>query len=60
MFSTDVLPKISQPSPANFALFRELAKNEVDMLCFTISSGLSGTYQSASLGKDISQTYWQF
>jgi DegV family protein with EDD domain len=55
MFSSDELPKTSQPSPSEFAnVFTELAKNGEPMLCFTISSGLSGTYQSACLGKEIS------
>ena len=27
-----------------------------DLLCLTISSGLSGTYQSASIGKDLSHS----
>ncbi|GLB61983.1 DegV family protein [Cytobacillus sp. NCCP-133] len=58
MFASNELPKTSQPSPADFAeLFTELAKNDEDeMLCFTISSGLSGTYQSACLGKELSNT----
>ncbi|MCA1040139.1 DegV family protein [Bacillus infantis] len=55
MFASDELPKTSQPSPSDFAnVFTELAKNGEPMLCFTISSGLSGTYQSACLGKEIS------
>jgi DegV family protein with EDD domain len=55
MFATDVLPKTSQPSPSDFAdVFTELAKNGEPMLCFTISSGLSGTYQSACLGRELS------
>ncbi|ESU31590.1 hypothetical protein G3A_15850 [Bacillus sp. 17376] len=57
MFSTNELPKTSQPSPSDFAdLFTKLAKNGDEMLCFTISSGLSGTYQAACLGKEISNT----
>jgi len=57
MFKSNELPKTSQPSPSYFAdVFSNLAKNEDDMLCFTISSGLSGTYQSACLGKELSKT----
>ncbi|GAE92287.1 DegV family protein [Gracilibacillus boraciitolerans JCM 21714] len=57
MFSTDELPKTSQPSPSDFAdLFTKLAEKEEEILCFTISSGLSGTYQSACLGKELSKT----
>lgn len=47
------LPKTSQPSPGLFAeVFSELAKSG-PVLCITISSGLSGTYQSACLGKEL-------
>ncbi|PLR86771.1 DegV family protein [Bacillus canaveralius] len=54
MFSSSELPKTSQPSPAAFAeVFNKFEKND-ELLCLTISSGLSGTYQSALLGKDIS------
>jgi DegV family protein with EDD domain len=53
MFSLDELPKTSQPSPASFAdAFSKLSGTD-ELLCLTISSGLSGTYQSACLGKDI-------
>lgn len=47
------LPKTSQPAPAAFAAsFRELAESG-QVICLTISSKLSGTYQSACLGKDL-------
>lgn len=56
MFESRVLPKTSQPSPSAFAeKFRELSGSDA-LLCLTISSGLSGTYQSACIGKDISGT----
>lgn len=55
MFLSEDLPKTSQPSPLAFAnAFNQLAKEE-EVLCLTISSGLSGTYQSALLGKDMCQ-----
>lgn len=48
------LPKTSQPSPAAFAdLFKALG-SKGPILCLTISSGISGTYQSACLGRDMS------
>jgi DegV family protein with EDD domain len=48
------LPKTSQPTPAAFSdIFTELSHSG-PVLCITISSGLSGTYQSACLGKDLS------
>jgi DegV family protein with EDD domain len=47
-------PKTSQPTPAAFAeVFTRLAQSG-PVLCITISSGLSGTYQSACLGKELS------
>ncbi|WP_421381591.1 DegV family protein [Bacillus salacetis] len=55
MFSADELPKTSQPSPSNFAdLFSRLDKEGDEIICFTISSHLSGTYQSACLGRETS------
>src|SRR5213080_4795927 len=53
MFSTDELPKTSQPSPATFADAFSQFDEDDDLLCLTISSGLSGTYQSACIGKDL-------
>lgn len=54
MFTSEALPKTSQPSPSAFAkVFSELS-GKGDILCLTISSGLSGTYQSACLGRDMS------
>jgi len=48
------LPKTSQPSPASFLeVFNDLSGSG-QVLCITISSGLSGTYQSACLGKELS------
>lgn len=56
MFGSDELPKTSQPSPALFAeVFSKFDEN-TEYLCLTISSGLSGTFQSANLGKEISNT----
>ncbi|WP_342429404.1 DegV family protein [Neobacillus sp. FSL H8-0543] len=54
MFSTEALPKTSQPSPASFAEAYSKFGTDTEILCLTISSGLSGTYQSACIGKDLS------
>lgn len=54
MFSSSELPKTSQPSPAAFADAFNACESDDQLLCLTISSGLSGTYQSANLGKDLS------
>ncbi|AYC28468.1 DegV family protein [Paenisporosarcina cavernae] len=57
MFATSELPKTSQPSPAKFAeSFQQAAQQNEQLICLTISSKLSGTYQSALLGKEISNT----
>lgn len=48
-------PKTSQPTPARFAkLFSELS-GQGKILCFTVSSKLSGSFASANLGKDLSR-----
>jgi DegV family protein with EDD domain len=55
MFASKELPKTSQPSPLIFAnTFKELANVNDELICLTISSGLSGTYQSALLGTELS------
>lgn len=52
MLSSKELPKTSMPSPGVFEdTFRMLSENG-DVLCLTISSGLSGTYQSACLASE--------
>ncbi len=45
-----ILPKTSQPSPDRFeAVFKELADAGDEGIVFTVSSRLSGTYQSACI-----------
>lgn len=54
MYNSRELPKTSQPSPTAFAeCFRALA-DRGPIICLTISSGLSGTYQSACIGAEMS------
>ena len=54
MSKSHELPKTSQPSPADFAgIFEEIQKKGDTPLCITISSKLSGTYQSAVLGAEM-------
>lgn len=56
MAHSSKLPKTSQPPPESFAdIFRELS-DIGQVLCLTISSKLSGTYQSACMGKELSAT----
>lgn len=50
LIESDVLPKTSQISPAAFdAAIRPLVENGDEVMVFTMSSELSGTYQSACL-----------
>lgn len=52
--STQEFPKTSQPSPEAFLEVFEQVKQAGDqVLCFTISSALSGTYQSAVIAKQM-------
>ena len=49
----DKLPTTSQASPAEFEkVFRELTENGDEVVMITVSSQLSGTYQSACIGAD--------
>ena len=48
------LPTTSQPSPVEFAdVYRELAKDDPDILSIHVSSALSGTYNSAKLAAEM-------
>lgn len=48
------LPTTSQPSPSDFAnLYRKLAEEDPEILSVHISSGLSGTMNSARLGAEM-------
>ena len=48
--------KTSQPSPDDYKIeFEKAAKQGNDIICFTITSELSGSYQSAELAKRIIQ-----
>ncbi len=52
--STDSFPTTSQPSSGEFAeLYRELAKSGEEILSIHISSGLSGTMDSARTGASM-------
>lgn len=49
-------PKTSQPSPQDYVdIFEEAKKNNDEVLVLTISSGLSGTYQTVGVAKDIAE-----
>ncbi len=54
MAASSTLPQTAQPSPASFLkVFEELASPGDEILCITISSNLSGTFQSANLAKKM-------
>jgi DegV family protein with EDD domain len=61
--TTDSMPVTSQATPGDFAeIYRELAKTDPEILSIHISSGLSGTYQSAITGAEMTPeahvTHW--
>jgi DegV family protein with EDD domain len=50
----DVLPTTTQPTPNDFAeVYKEMAKEADEILVVTLSSKLSGTYQSAIHAKEM-------
>lgn len=52
--SSDDLPTTSLPAPGDFAeLYRKLAQQDPDILSVHISSGLSGTFNSARRGAEM-------
>ncbi len=51
---TQAFPSTSQPSPGDFAsVYRELAKADPEILSIHMSSGLSGTVNSARMGAEL-------
>jgi len=53
LIETDELPKTSQISPADYKdYFDEALKDGDDVVCLTISSGVSGCVQSANIAAD--------
>lgn len=54
LISGEEFPKTSQPSPQDYYdVFAEAKENGDSVICITISSNLSGTYQSAALAKSM-------
>ena len=54
LVNDDVLPTTTQPSPGDFLeVFNKLAKETDEILVITVSSKLSGTYQSALQAKSM-------
>lgn len=50
----NIFPKTSLPSVESFeAVFRKYAEQNIPVVCFTISIHLSGSYNSASMAKDV-------
>ena len=53
LIETDELPKTSQISPADYSdYYNEALKDGDDVVCLTISSGVSGCFQSANIAAD--------
>ena len=51
---SDDFPQTSQPSPQVFLdVFKDVKKNNDEIVCILLSSSLSGTYQSAMLAKTM-------
>lgn len=51
------LPSTSQPTPGTYLeLFQNLLAQDKDVLCLTLSSGLSGTYSSAITARGMLET----
>ena len=51
--SSEMLPTTSQPTPADFEdAYRELVEAGHEVVCITVASKLSGTYQSATIAAD--------
>ena len=54
LINQGLFPKTSQPSPQDYVEIFEDVKEEGDsMVVITLSSALSGTYQTALLSKDM-------
>ena len=53
LIESDVIPTTSQASPEAFErVFKKLAENGDEVLCITVASKLSGTYQSACIAAE--------
>ncbi len=53
----EALPTTSQPSPQDFLnLYEDALKNDEDVIVLTLSSAVSGTYQSATIAKDLAES----
>jgi len=53
---SDVLPTTSQPSPQDFLdLYQDAKKNNDSIIVITLSSQVSGTYQSACIARELAE-----
>ena len=53
---SETIPTTSQPSPKDFLdAYQDGIANKDDIIVFTLSSKISGTYQSANIAKDLSE-----
>lgn len=56
LVNSESFPKTSQPSPETYLeIFNDAKKNDDEVIVFALSSGISGTYQSANIAKDLAE-----
>lgn len=56
LLQTESFPKTSQPAPEDFAVhFRQAKECGDEIIYFSLSSALSGTYQSACIAKELTE-----
>ena len=54
LLAGESFPKTSQPSPQDFyEIFKDAKEKGDSVVCITLSTGLSGTFQSATLAKNM-------
>lgn len=54
LLNSKEFPRTSQPSPDSFAeIFEQIKSSGDELIYFSLSSGLSGTYQSATIAKNM-------
>lgn len=54
LVNSEALPSTSQPSPQDFTnLYEQAKENQESVIVITLSSTISGTYQSANLAKEL-------
>ncbi|MBQ8043162.1 MAG: DegV family protein, partial [Clostridia bacterium] len=56
LIKSESFPKTSQPSPETYlAIYNDAKEKGDEVIVLTLSSGISGTYQSATIAKDLAE-----